>query len=112
MAERGHAGYEVRLAPAAARALRKLPAEAKRRVGEALEREAARAGQAGRAGRGGKSVNALRGRSDNFIRLRVGDLRVMYDLIADERVLLVPGVVNRRDLERWLRGRCALAAEL
>jgi mRNA interferase RelE/StbE len=105
VAERGQAGYEVRLAPAAARAFRKLPAEAKRRVGEALEREAARAGQAGRAGRGGKRVKVLRGRGDSFIRLRVGDFRVMYDLIADERVLLVLGVVDRRDLERWLRGQ-------
>jgi mRNA-degrading endonuclease RelE of RelBE toxin-antitoxin system len=93
------------LAPAAARALRKLPTEARRRVGDALEREAARAGHAGRARRGGKSVKALRGRGDRFIRLRVGDLRVIYDLIADERVLLVLGVVHRRDLERWLRGQ-------
>ena len=29
----------------------------------------------------------------------------MYDLLEDERVLLVLGVVPRRDLERWLRGR-------
>lgn len=105
MVERRPDAYEVRLAPAAARTLSKLPAEARRRVGAALEREAARAAQPGRAGRGGKSVKALRGRGDSFIRLRVGDFRVMYDLIAEERVLLVLGVVHRRDLERWLRGQ-------
>jgi len=37
--------------------------------------------------------------------LRVGDYRVMYDLVAEDRVLLVLGVVHRRDLERWLRSR-------
>jgi hypothetical protein len=29
----------------------------------------------------------------------------MYDVIEDERVLLVLGIVHRGDLERWLRGR-------
>jgi hypothetical protein len=29
----------------------------------------------------------------------------MYDVIDEERTLLVLGVVHRRDLERWLRGR-------
>lgn len=56
-------------------------------------------------GRGGKSVKTIRGRSDDFRRLRAGDYRVMYELIAEEQVLLVLGVVNRGDLERWLRGR-------
>jgi hypothetical protein len=29
----------------------------------------------------------------------------MFDLLDDESVLVVLGIVNRRDLERWLRGR-------
>jgi hypothetical protein len=29
----------------------------------------------------------------------------MYDLITDDRVLLVLGIVHRSDLERWLRSR-------
>jgi len=29
----------------------------------------------------------------------------MYDLIPDDRVLLVLGIVHRSDLERWLRTR-------
>lgn len=53
--------------------------------------------------RGGKAVKALRGTKDRAFRLRVGDLRVIYDLIEDERVNLVLGVVNRRNLERFLR---------
>lgn len=55
--------------------------------------------------RGGKSLKQIRGRRDRFFRLRVGDLRVMFETLKEERVLLVAGVVNRRDLERWLRSR-------
>ena len=40
-----------------------------------------------------------------MIRLRVGDYRVMNDVLDAERVLLVLGIVQRRDLEHWLRGR-------
>lgn len=29
----------------------------------------------------------------------------MFDLLDDEHVLLVHAIVNRRDLERWLRNR-------
>jgi hypothetical protein len=29
----------------------------------------------------------------------------MYDVIDEERRILVLGIVHRRDLERWLRGR-------
>jgi mRNA interferase RelE/StbE len=94
--------YEVRVAPGAARQLRKLDPGPRSRVDRALRHEAERAAT---PRRGGKSVKTLRGQSDRFIRLRVGDHRVMYDMLDDERVLLVLGVVPRRDLERWLRGR-------
>jgi hypothetical protein len=29
----------------------------------------------------------------------------MYDVIDDERVVLVLGIVHRSDLERWIRNR-------
>jgi len=35
----------------------------------------------------------------------VGDYRVMYDVLDDEQMLLVLGIVHRGDLERWLRNR-------
>jgi mRNA-degrading endonuclease RelE of RelBE toxin-antitoxin system len=61
---------------------------------------------AGKPGRiAGKSVKAIQGASDSFHRLRVGDHRVMYDVIDDDRVIFVLGVVHRGDLERWLRNR-------
>lgn len=97
--------YEVRVAPAAARTVKKLPADVRRRVTNALRTQADRAARRGEGKRGGKTVKAIRGRADRFFRLRVGDYRVMYDLIDEERTLLVLGVVHRRDLERWLRAR-------
>lgn len=47
----------------------------------------------------------MRGTHDTFHRLRIGDYRVMYDALAEDRVLLVLGIVKRGDLERWLRRR-------
>lgn len=54
---------------------------------------------------GGKRVRTIRGTADSFHRLRVGDYRVRYDLIVEDRVLHVLGIVHRSDLERWLRSR-------
>ena len=54
---------------------------------------------------GGKKVKTIRGVLDSFERLRVGDYRVMYDVIHEDRIVLVLGIVHRGDLERWLRNR-------
>jgi mRNA-degrading endonuclease RelE of RelBE toxin-antitoxin system len=35
----------------------------------------------------------------------VGDHRIMYDVIDEDRVILVLGIVQRGDLERWIRNR-------
>lgn len=53
----------------------------------------------------GKSVKSIRGTHDTFHGLRVGDYRVMYDVLTDDRVLLVLGIDQRGDLDRWLRRR-------
>lgn len=50
-------------------------------------------------------MKTIRGVADAFHRLRVGDSRVVYDVIEEDRVVLVLGVVHRTDLERWLRNR-------
>jgi mRNA-degrading endonuclease RelE of RelBE toxin-antitoxin system len=52
-----------------------------------------------------KRVKTIRGAADSFHRLRVGDYRVMFDVINEDRVVLVLGIVHRGDLERWLRSR-------
>jgi len=59
-----------------------------------------------RSGRvSGKSVKTIRGTDDTFHRLRIGDYRVMYDVIDADQVILVLGIVDRADLEQWLRRR-------
>jgi mRNA-degrading endonuclease RelE of RelBE toxin-antitoxin system len=53
----------------------------------------------------GKSVKTIRGTEDTFHRLRIGGHRVMYDVIDSDHVILVLGIIDRADLERWLRNR-------
>ena len=53
----------------------------------------------------GKSIKTIHGLEDTFHRLRVGDYRIMYDVLTKDRVVLVLGIVHRRDLERWIRAR-------
>jgi len=95
--------YGVELSPAAARAFKKLAPEIRTRVGQALEKLAADAAKPRRVA--GKAVKTIRGASDSFHRLRVGDYRVMYDVFEEDRVLLVLGIVHRAELEQWLRNR-------
>jgi mRNA-degrading endonuclease RelE of RelBE toxin-antitoxin system len=73
------------------------------RIGEALEKLARDASEPGRIG--GQAVKTIHGASDSFHRLRIGDYRVMYDTIDEDRVILVLGVVHRGELERWIRSR-------
>ncbi|MGH2488553.1 MAG: type II toxin-antitoxin system RelE family toxin [Candidatus Limnocylindria bacterium] len=94
--------YDVRLALAAARVFSKLDKDERQRIRSALEKLAA---AARRPTRGGKSVKTIQGTKDRFHRLRVGDYRIMYDLIPEDHVVLVLGIVHRSELERWLRNR-------
>jgi mRNA-degrading endonuclease RelE of RelBE toxin-antitoxin system len=73
------------------------------RVQGALEKLAEDVASPGRIG--GKAVKTIHGVSDEFHRVRVGDSRIMYDVIDEDRVILVLGIVHRGDLERWLRNR-------
>jgi mRNA-degrading endonuclease RelE of RelBE toxin-antitoxin system len=72
-------------------------------VRASLERLALDVTEPGRVG--GKRVKTIHGAGDSFRRLRVGDYRVLFDVIDEDRVVLVLGVVHRGDLERWLRSR-------
>jgi mRNA-degrading endonuclease RelE of RelBE toxin-antitoxin system len=80
-----------------------LAPDIRARVRTALEKLADEASRKGRIG--GKAVKTIHGLADSFHRLRVGDYRVMYDVIEDDGVILVLGIVHRADLERWLRNR-------
>jgi mRNA-degrading endonuclease RelE of RelBE toxin-antitoxin system len=96
--------YEIRLTKAAGKQLRELSGTDGRRIRKALREQASQSASSSGA-RGGKSSKSIRGRHDRFFRLRVGELRIMFDLLEGERILLVHAIVNRRDLERWLRNR-------
>ena len=50
-------------------------------------------------------MKTIRGADGTFHRLRIGDYRVMYDVIDADHAVLVLGIVDRADLERWLRSR-------
>jgi mRNA-degrading endonuclease RelE of RelBE toxin-antitoxin system len=90
----------VRLSTSAQRVFEDLEGALRQRIRNALFNVA---DSVGRGERGGKSVKTIRGSADSLHRLRVGDYLVMYDLLDAERVLLVLGIVDRRDLETWLR---------
>ena len=85
------------------RSFKKLPKSEQTRVRQALEKHAGNVANQGRVK--GKSVKTLQGVSDSFQRLRVGDYRVMHDVIEQDRVVLVLGIVHRGDIERWIRNR-------
>lgn len=51
----------------------------------------------------GKKWKRLRGTDGEFVRLRVGDYRVMYAVA--EHAIQILGVVHRRDLDKWIRQR-------
>jgi len=90
----------VRLSTSAQRAYESLDQPLRQRIKDALLDLAAKV-EGGE--RGGKSVKTIQGSADSLHRLRVGNHRVMYDLLDPERVLLVLGSVDRKDLETWLR---------
>jgi mRNA-degrading endonuclease RelE of RelBE toxin-antitoxin system len=94
--------YEVRLGLDATKAYESLPAKTRTAVRSALIRLAA---SIPKGERGGKRVKTIKGARDSFHRLRVGEYRIMYDVIHEDRVVLVLGIVNRADLDRWLRGK-------
>ena len=94
--------YEVQLGRDASSVYEALPARVRNSVRSALQRLAA---EQGRGERGGKRIKTIRGARDTFHRLRVGDYRIIYDVIHEDRVILVLGLIHRGDLERWLRSR-------
>lgn len=83
--------YRVQLAPSAARQLRKLDPQARRRVQAAIELLAVNPRPA--------SATQLVG-GDGEWRIRTGDYRVIYELHDDVLLVLVLAVGHRRDIYR------------
>lgn len=88
--------YEIVLAPGAAADLKALPAPARTGVKEAIERhlrhEPAKVSKS--------RIKRLRGLSQPQYRLRVGDIRVFYDLT--ETQVQVLAVVTKEQAQAWL----------
>lgn len=89
--------FRVELSRQATRVFEGLPAADRARVAralDALEREPRPQG---------KQVKAIQGTRDAFLRYRVGDYRLLYEIFDTDRVVLVAGIVARKDLEGWIR---------
>jgi mRNA interferase RelE/StbE len=91
--------YEVVLAPEAAKAFRALSAYRRAEVRDALERHLRN-----EPTRVSKSrIKRLRGLSQPQYRLRVGEVRVFYDVTRE--VVEVLAIVAKAEAERWLTER-------
>jgi mRNA interferase RelE/StbE len=90
--------FELVLAPEAAEAYGTLPAYRRAEVRDALERhlrhEPARVSRS--------RIKRLRGMSRPQYRLRVGEVRIFYDVRAETVEILA--IVTKAEAERWLGG--------
>jgi len=89
--------FEIILAPEAIRDLRKLRANLRTGVRDAIERHLRH--QPTKTSKAG--IKRLRGVSRPQFRLRVGDMRVFYDVVGTEVHILA--VVSKEQVESWLR---------
>ena len=89
--------FRVELARSAARAFERAPRPQRRRLERAIDALAKNPRPPG------KLVKAIQGTNDDFLRMRVGDYRIIYEVIDADRVVLILGIVQRKDLEQWLR---------
>ena len=88
--------YEVVLAPEAVKAFRSLPAYRRAEVRDALERHLR-----AEPTRVSKSrIKRLRGLSQPQYRLRVGEVRVFYDVTREAVEVL--SIVTKAEAARWL----------
>ena len=83
--------YTIEFRPAAARDLRKLPADDRRRIGARIDALAADPRPAG--------VKRLAA-SEKLYRLRVGDYRILYQILDRVLRILVVKIGHRRDVYR------------
>jgi mRNA interferase RelE/StbE len=82
--------YRIEIGQTAQRALRKLPADIRRRIGEAIEKLADEQYPQG--------VKKLTNRPG--WRVRIGEYRVIYTVDDDERLVRIWRVAHRREVYR------------
>ncbi len=83
--------YQIQITPAAQKAIQKLPAAARDRIEDAIEKLADQPRPAG--------VKKLRGLDDTY-RIRVGDFRVLYRIFDAKLIVLIIDVGGRKDIYR------------
>ncbi len=89
--------FGVELSRQARRVFERLPAADRSQVAkalDALEREPRPRG---------KQVKAIKCTRDAFLRYRVGDYWLLYEIVDVDHLVLVAGIVSRKDLEDWIR---------
>ncbi len=89
--------WRVQLSRQAERTFQRLPASERHRMERAIDSIATNPRPRG------KSVKAIQGAKDAFLRYRVGDHRVLYEIIDADRTVLILTIVHRSDLEEWLK---------
>jgi mRNA-degrading endonuclease RelE of RelBE toxin-antitoxin system len=97
--------FEIVLAPAAVRAYRALPARRRAELRDALETHLRHEPRKVSRSR----IKRVRGLKQPQFRLRVGMLRVFYD-VTDEAVEIL-AIVAKAEAERWLAGAGANAPD-
>jgi mRNA interferase RelE/StbE len=91
--------YRVELSRSATRAFERAPKLERVRLERAIDAPAKNPRPPG------KLVKAIQGSKDAFLRLRVGNYRLMYEVTDANRMVLILGIIHRKDLEEWLRQR-------
>ncbi|MBI3184065.1 MAG: type II toxin-antitoxin system RelE/ParE family toxin [Myxococcales bacterium] len=84
--------YTVTILPEALRALEKLPKEVQRRIRDKIDRLAHNPRPPG--------VKALQGSERGYLRLRVGDYRLIYRVEDEQLLVLVVRIGHRREIYR------------
>ena len=87
------AAYSIDLRPRARRSLRQLDAPARKAIAGAIDRLAAEPRPA--------DVKALKGHRP-WLRTRVGDYRIIYDVNDRDRAITIAVIGHRRDVYRDL----------
>lgn len=91
--------FRVELSRSAAHAFERAPQSERKRLQKVIDALAQNPRPPG------KLVKAIQGSRDNFLRMRVGNHRIMYEVLDDDHLVLILGIIHRKDLEQWLRQR-------
>lgn len=83
--------YEVVVQPSAARELRKLPREIRKRIGRKIDALANDPRP--------QDAKVLQG-SEGFLRVRVGDYRIVYTIREKTLIVLIVRIGHRREIYR------------